>query len=286
MILILLALLFILKFSSPAGFTDYLIGLVLLLCAASAAFTLWVRSEIHIEVDTQTRFMHEGDTLDVTVRLISPDFHGKLRAEVELRNLQRGGYRLEKRWLTDHRTDLSFSGMRTGTVELTIPYVEIFGIFGILRVKKRNAFTAKINVYPCAGPSPDRHVTISYTAGGGETLNVKGDDYSEIFEVRALQEGDDLRHVHRQLSAKHDEYIVKVGSDSRRPVYNYFVEDGRIAQMITLKKNIDMEEGSFMVAAYKGRNHEIMVDSQLYELADEIYGDYLPKKKVPGRTAG
>ena len=51
-------------------------------------------------------------------------------------------------------------------------------------------------------------------------------------------------------------------------------------------KNIDMEEGSFMVAAYKGRNHEIMVDSQLYELADEIYEDYLPKKKVSGRTAG
>ena len=287
MILVILALLILLKFDSPSVYMDYLIGLVLVLCLASAAFTLWVRNEIHIEVDTQTRRMHEGDDLDVTVRVVSPDFYGKLRADVELANLQRGRLVTEKRWLKDHRCELLFSGLETGTVEIKVPYVEVFGIFGILRLKKRNAFTASFNVYPNAGPSPDRHVRISYIPGDGEMLNAKGDDYSEIYDVRPLQEGDDLRHIHRQLSARHDEYIVKVGSDSRRPVYNYFVNEGldfsemtqRIAQMFTLKQTLDSEEGALMSATYKGRFFEIAFDSQLYGLADLIYKDYLPEAK-------
>ena len=48
MILVFLALLLILKFNSPAVYTDYLIGLLLVLCAASAAFTVWVKSELHL----------------------------------------------------------------------------------------------------------------------------------------------------------------------------------------------------------------------------------------------
>jgi len=287
MILVFLALLFILKFNSPAVYIDYLIGFVLVLCIASVAFTVWVWLNIHLEVDTQTRFVHEGDELNVTVRVVYPDFYGKLRAAVELRNLQRGAKVIEKRGLTEHRSELSFSGLKTGTIELSVPYVEVFGIFGIFRLKKRNVFDVRINVYPCAGLSPDRYVRMSYISGGGEIQNAKGDDYSEIYEVRPLQEGDDLRHIHRQLSAKYDEYIVKVGSDSRRPVYSYYVEEGldfpemsdRIAQMITLKQSVDKEEGALMGAVYKGRPYEIVFDSQLYDLADVIYKDFLPAKE-------
>ena len=287
MILIFLAILFILKFDSPSVHVDYLIGLVLVLCAASAAFTVWARSELHLEIDTQMRFMHEGEDLDVTIRIVSPDFYGKMRAAVELSNLQRGETVTEKRWLTDHRCELHFSGLKTGTIEVSVPYAEVFGLFRILRLRKRSAFTARFNVYPQPGLNPDRHVRMSYIPGGDEILNAKGDDYSEIYDVRPLQEGDDLRHVHRQLSAKYDEYIVKVGSDSRRPVYNYHIDEGltfdemseRIAQMITLRQSLDKEEGSFMAAQYKGRLFEIAFDSQLYGLADMIYEDYLPKTK-------
>ena len=287
MILVILAILFILKFDSPSVYMDYLIGLVLVLCLASAAFTVWVRNEIHIEVDTQTRRIHEGDDLDMTVRVVSPEFYGKIRAAVELTNLQRGAQVTEKRWLKDHRCELVFSGLETGTIEISVPYVEVFGLFGILRLKKRNAFTTRLNVYPNPGPSPDRHVRVSYIPGDGEMLNAKGDDYSEIYDVRPLQEGDDLRHIHRQLSARHDEYIVKVGSDSRRPVYNYYVNDGldfaemteRIAQMFTLRQTLDSEEGALMSAIYRGRFFEMTFDSQLYGLADLIYRDCLPEEK-------
>lgn len=287
MILVFLALLFILKFNSPSVYIDYLIGLVLVLCLASVAFTVWVRFNIHLEVDSHAGYLHEGDELNITVRVVSPELCGKLRAVVEMNNLQRHETAREKRWLTEHRCELSFSGSRTGTIKVTVPYVEIYGVFGIFCLRKRDVFEKRINIYPNAGPSPDRHVRLSYIHGGGEIQNAKGDDYSEIYEVRPMQEGDDLRHVHRQLSAKYDEYIIKVGSDSRRPVYSYFVDEGRafpemsdsVAQMITLKKNVEREEGAVMAAAYRGKYHQIAFDHQLYALADLIYEDCLPERE-------
>ncbi len=286
MILVFLAILFILKFNDPAPFTDYLIGLVLLLCIASAAFAVWVSRNIDMEVSTHMRSLNAGDSINVSVKITHPDFYGKLRAVVKLSNLQRKESAVEKRVITENVTELCFSGLSTGTIEVKIPYVEVFGIFGIFRIRRRTGFKTRVNVYPCEGPSPDKYVRVSYIHGGGEIQNVKGDDYSEIFEVRPIQEGDDLRHVHRQLSAKYDEYIIKVGSDSRRQVFNYYLEDGlpfpemsvRIAQMVTLRKSLDKEEDALMAAAYKGRFYVIAVDSQLYDLADRIYEEYLPKE--------
>lgn len=40
----------------------------------------------------------------------------------------------------------------------------------------------------------------------------KGEDYSEIFDLRQYQEGDNLKHVHWNLSSKRGELHVKVGS--------------------------------------------------------------------------
>ncbi len=292
MILIFLLLLFILKFNGPAVYLDYLTGLLILLLLASAVFTAWVRKSMQIGVEMPAARVHEGDELRVTVKVLSPPLHGKLTANVEIRDLQCGKRIKEKHLLSDVRSELIFRDLAPGTAELSIPYVSVSGIFGILHLRQHDVFSVKFNVYPCAGPEPDRYVRVSYLPGGGETRNAKGDDYSEIYEVRPLQEGDDLRHVHRQLSARFDEYIVKVGSDSKRPVYTYYAEDGlsfpemtvRIAQMFTLKESIVREEGSFMAVSYKGRLFEIVTDSQLYDLTDFIYANYLPDGAGAGRT--
>lgn len=292
MILVFLILLFILKFNSSSVYLDYLTGLLLLLCAVSAVFTLWVRRSLHLEVDLHSDYAYEGEPIGLTLRVIAPELCGKLRAAVTLRNLHRGSVAAEKHILSGRRCELSLSGQESGTIELTVPYVEVFGAFGLLRVKRRDIYSARINVYPCAGLSPDRHLRLNYVRGAGELQNAKGDDYSEIYELRPIQEGDDLRHVHRQLSAKYDEYIIKVGSDSRRPVYTYYIEDGldfqelseRVAEMETLRESLDKEEGALMAAVYGGRLYELNVSGQLHGLADRIYEDSLPENPRGGKA--
>lgn len=48
----------------------------------------------------------------------------------------------------------------------------------------------------------------------------KGEDYSEIFEVRNYHEGDELKHIHWKMSLKFQELLVKIGS---QPVQQKFV---------------------------------------------------------------
>lgn len=40
----------------------------------------------------------------------------------------------------------------------------------------------------------------------------KGEDFSEIFDLRTYREGDALKHIHWKASLKHDDILVKVGS--------------------------------------------------------------------------
>lgn len=48
--------------------------------------------------------------------------------------------------------------------------------------------------------------------GNHYSMSQKGDDYSEIFEIRKYHEGDDLRHIHWNVSSKFQELLVKAGS--------------------------------------------------------------------------
>lgn len=40
----------------------------------------------------------------------------------------------------------------------------------------------------------------------------KGDDYSEIYELKSYQQGDTLKHIHWKASLKSQDFLVKVGS--------------------------------------------------------------------------
>lgn len=48
--------------------------------------------------------------------------------------------------------------------------------------------------------------------GQSYLANQKGDDYSEVFEIRSYREGDALKHIHWNVSSKFQELFVKVGS--------------------------------------------------------------------------
>ena len=69
-----------------------------------------------------------------------------------------------------------------------------------------------------------------------------------------------------------------------------FIEDGldfpdmsvRIAQMLTLWGSLGIEEDAFMAVTYRGRVFPVVVDKQLYDLADRIYEDYLPAEEKVG----
>ncbi len=90
------------------------------------------------------------------------------------------------------------------------------------------SFTKAVSLETAFDVLPQYHM-ISFTLhdmmqkddqGQHYSTSWKGDDYSEIYEIRKYHEGDDLRHIHWKMFSKFQELFVKDGS---QPVENKLI---------------------------------------------------------------
>ena len=286
---ILLILLFALKFNYQTVYLDYLISFVLLISLVSLGICLVVKKLLILDIDADDRWFKEGDSIKLKMMIDSPSFHTDIIPIVELKCLQTSETQTQILPCEDSGTVFEFRDLKPGTMVLSVEKVRVSGFFGLVKLYKKLGFEKQFNVYPKKAPVNYRYVRKTFIPGEGEILNAKGDDYTEIFEVRPIQEGDDLKHAHRALSAKYDEYIIKVGSDSRKALYTYYLGDGEefsvmldlLGQVAELREKMIKDEGAYITAIYKGVQKELVFDSQLYELIDEVYRDYIPKEEKP-----
>ena len=283
-LIFLLILLFALKFNYQVTYLDYLIGFVLLISLVSLGLCIYIKKALVLEIEADDRWYKEGESIKLKMMIDAPSFHTEIAPVVELKNLQTGEVLKEGSPCEDSGSNYEFKDLKPGTQRLSVEKVVISGLFGLLKLSKKVGYEKVFNVYPKKEPVNYRYVRKSFIPGEGETLNAKGDDYTEIFEVRPLQEGDDLKHVHRALSAKYDEYIVKVGSDSRKSYYTFYLNEGEnfevmvnfLGQLEELREKTVKDEGAFISAVYKGTERELVFDSQVYALIDDVYKDYIP----------
>ncbi len=286
---ILLILLFALKFNYQTVYLDYLIAFVLLISLVSLGICLVVKKLLILDIDADDRWFKEGDSIKLKMMIDSPSFHTDIIPIVELKCLQTSETQTQILPCEDSGTVFEFRDLKPGTMVLSVEKVRVSGFFGLVKLYKKLGFEKQFNVYPKKAPVNYRYVRKTFIPGEGEILNAKGDDYTEIFEVRPIQEGDDLKHAHRALSAKYDEYIIKVGSDSRKSLYTYYLGDGEefsvmldlLGQVAELREKMIKDEGAYITAIYKGVQKELVFDSQLYELIDEVYRDYIPQEEKP-----
>ncbi len=286
---ILLILLFALKFNYQTVYLDYLISFVLLISLVSLGICLVVKKLLILDIDADDRWFKEGDSIKLKMMIDSPSFHTDIIPIVELKCLQTSETQTQILPCEDSGTVFEFRDLKPGTMVLSVEKVRVSGFFGLIKLYKKLGFEKQFNVYPKKAPVNYRYVRKTFIPGEGEILNAKGDDYTEIFEVRPIQEGDDLKHAHRALSAKYDEYIIKVGSDSRKSLYTYYLGDGEefsvmldlLGQVAELREKMIKDEGAYITAIYKGVQKELVFDSQLYELIDGVYRDYIPQEEKP-----
>ena len=293
MIIVVLLLLIALKLDCQELYLDYLIGFVLLISLASFLVFFYIRQNLILRIEPEEKWLKEGDSVGLKLSVVLPAFHTNIRSVVELKYLQTGLKESRSLLCEESGTVFRFDDLKPGTVRLEIKKVSVSGLLGLVRLPRKIEYSREFNVYPKKAPVNFSMVRKNYIRGEGEILNAKGDDYNEIYEVRPLQEGDDLKHVHRALSAKYDEYIVKVGSDSRKSYYTYYLSEEEdftvmlnlLGQLTELRETAVKEEGALMTAIYKGVEKELTYESQLYDLIDEVYADYVPKSPKEKRKA-
>lgn len=114
-------------------------------------------------------------------------------------------------------------------IECHIDSIFICDAFGLLKHKlKAQKCSAHTTVVPSVSDyiyiKPDKPV-ISDDSDKYSDYH-KGDDPSQVFEVREYQEGDDLRRIHRPLSTKLDTLIIKEYSKAVEDTCSVIIETG------------------------------------------------------------
>lgn len=202
----------------------FMLYTTLLLVVVAAAMYLFLRRDVR-DMETKltiTPAIREGQEAFLTIDISSGHFlhaAGYVLAEIEIRNEMFGR--------TEYRHFLmSLNGQRghfeipaetglCGETYIECQNIWIFDLFKLFRIRGKNPGTVRTVIYP---ETVDIRVELDKNMTGapqdeGMIQNRKGNDPSEIFDIREYVPGDDIRSIHWKLSSKTDTLILKEASD-------------------------------------------------------------------------
>ena len=107
---------------------------------------------------------------------------------------------------------LTFDTIYCGTVEISVDYVKVYDFLGIFYRKVRWRRKAQVKVMPVFElmPLEITRRTREFQADAQEfSQERRGDDPSEIYQVREYQEKDSLKDIHWKLSAREEKLMIK-----------------------------------------------------------------------------
>lgn len=188
-----------------------------LLAAADIASIAFLVDRISFKITAPVMMTHKDDPAPIIFTIYNPTFipSFELCAQMESANTFYGtdgttriALPVRARGETVRRFPLSFTLL--GSYDFSVAYVTVRDLLGFADVRKEAAQDAGITVFPSQDDAedfdPDEH-----TAGMTEAdeTDRKGNDFSDVSEIREYVPGDRPRDIHWKLSAKKDELMVK-----------------------------------------------------------------------------
>lgn len=281
--LLIVSLLIYAAYSNQTTYINYLLAFCIVLSIISIICSLIAYFTTHIDVEIDKDIcLINGDK---NLFFYSSSFlHPSIIVKARLYNKQ-----LKKKqgvYYINVKTDGCVYNLPTdvyGDIDVMINSYTLKGFLGLIRIKKRFKKHLSYKVYPRAGKYEKSDVKELIITGEGEPINKKGGDYQELFEVRPIQPGDDLRHIHSSLSAKYGEYMIKVGSESQRNLILYDLEKKEAFEdMIFELKKISAifddtckDNKYYFYVKYKYNWYIVINERSLYGLFDLVYEDYI-----------
>lgn len=202
--------------------SQWLLGLLLLLLLlppASLAANLYVRNMIQVSVMLPTTAA-KGTACMGTVQMANRAWlpAARLYCKVGMINdLTREENRMELIASIGprgcHRRDFLMESAHCGRVYTDVQSLQILDWFGLFALRVPVKASARITILPelfsCdVVPSPVSAVSDE------DTVSRRGDDRTEVFQLREYQSGDDIRQIHWKLSSKLDTLLLKEPSQS------------------------------------------------------------------------
>lgn len=254
-----------------------ILSIISIICSLIAYFT----TNIDVEIDKDICLLHGDKKIHFTsFSFLHPSIIVKARLYNRQLKKKQGTYYINV------KTDGCIYNLPTdtyGDIDVVINSYTLKGFLGLIRIRKRFKKSLNYKVYPRAGKYEKSDIKELVLTGDGEPINKKGGDYQELFEVRPIQPGDDLRHIHPSLSAKYDEYMIKVGSESQRNLILYDLKKNESFEdmIFELKKisaifnDVCRDSKYYFYVKYKYNWYIVVNERSLYGLFDLVYEDYV-----------
>lgn len=140
---------------------------------------------------------------------------GMIRVCLEFRNNLYGRRDREELWIPSAhkklRYEVAFQAVVCGEEEIVCREIILYDILGLTSVHVQPMTTKRLIVSPRPVPVQLLSGAVSSDRREGEKYDYrkKGNDTSEVFDLREYQPGDDVRSIHWKLSSKFEHLVVK-----------------------------------------------------------------------------
>ena len=200
----------------------FLIYAAVLLLAAAAVAALFLRRDSKY-IKTDFKIFYSGREHIRPVVEVQTDRHllsaGYILAEVDVRNEMFDTTESRRLWLKIQGKTTTFEVPvetdKCGEVSIKCKKTQVYDIFKLFCFPCRGFEEVRTVIYPHK-VRVKVEITRNYTGipqEEGMVQNRKGNDHSEIYDIREYMPGDDIRSIHWKLSSKTDNLILKEASD-------------------------------------------------------------------------
>lgn len=111
------------------------------------------------------------------------------------------------------RQDFLLQSVHCGRLYVQVQSVKIMDYFGLIAIKVPMKAASRITILPEMFPCEIYAAPVAASADDGSASR-RGDDRTEVFQMREYQSGDDIRQIHWKLSSKLDTLILREPSQS------------------------------------------------------------------------
>ncbi|XCP84172.1 DUF58 domain-containing protein [Roseburia hominis] len=213
-------------------YDDRILGMLLvaefLYPILGAGFLLFARKGIKVRLGTILAVAEKGQKIPVPVRIENgsriPAVHFRLRMRIE--NTFTGEIKtcsVKGCALRGRKTEVKMHTQsdQCGNLRIVLEAVELYDLLHIFLTRKRCKEVSQVGILPECHlvPVEVSRRTREFLADAEEYSDrEKGDDPSEIYQIREYKEKDALHDVHWKLSAKSEELLVKEHGKPLGPV--------------------------------------------------------------------
>lgn len=285
---LILVLLFVASYINQTSFINYLLVLYLLSGLLSFIYSIYVSIATKIDINISKDICKEKSEHTIFINISNVLFHPQINITFSL-------YHKQLKTKIANYTIKCFSDENTyyipiekcGDYIIKVKKIRVKGLFNFIYIPKIKNKQLKqeieLKVYPKASKYSQEDIKKLKLNGDGEPINKRGNDFQELYEIRPLEYGDDLRYIHASLSAKFNQYMIKVGSETERNfiIFEAPFKEDFMAEIIELRKLIAIyddcikDSSIYFCVKYNFNWFVILNTRSLLGFIDHVYERYI-----------